>query len=122
MRYGGGVKSEQIPLSWLYRIAERCCYDRKRRDVRTPIVDPKIQINLVGNVDEQAKLEASEIVLRYFYKLDEKLQQLALLYYVDGLPQEQIATELKWSRRTVGKKLKELHERAKRLRQLEKNV
>ena len=122
MRYDDGIQSQQIPLSWLYRTAERCCFDRLKRKIRDPIADPRLSVQLTAHFDEQAKLEASEIVLRYFFRLDPKLQQLALLYYVDGLPQEEIARELKWSRRTVGKKLKELYERGKKLQESGKSA
>lgn len=63
----------------------------------------------------QKKLEAADIVEKYFRRLEPRLQQVALLHYVDGLTQEQIAEQLQWSRRTVGKKITALHRSAERL-------
>ncbi|MCU0665316.1 MAG: RNA polymerase sigma factor [Myxococcota bacterium] len=116
MRYGAPVGQTGVPLSFLYRTTERCCFDRLRRRNRELPTDKLegIDIGLVQK-DCGAMSEAGEIVLRFFGTLPDKLQQVALLHYVDGLTQERIAQELDWSRRTVGKKLVELEERAVRL-------
>jgi RNA polymerase sigma-70 factor (ECF subfamily) len=44
----------------------------------------------------------------------EKLQEVAVLYYVDGLEQEQVAEVLGVSRRTVINRLQEFLERSKK--------
>jgi RNA polymerase sigma-70 factor (ECF subfamily) len=120
IRYGRGVRKRDIPLSWLYRTAERCCFDRLRADQRSPLADWRLVAELPAVFDERAQMESSEKVLNYLYRMKPKLQQLAMLYYVDGLSQERIASELKWSRRTVGKKLKKLQEIAERLGRLDR--
>ncbi len=61
--------------------------------------------------------EAREVVLALLSRFDPKVQQVAVLYYLDELPQEEIARELGWSRRTVGKKLARLRKRARILAQ-----
>jgi DNA-binding transcriptional regulator LsrR (DeoR family) len=45
------------------------------------------------------------VIVALLGKFEPKVQQVALLYYVDGLKQEEIAHQLGWSRRTVIKKL-----------------
>ena len=121
IQYSAGLNNEKVPLAWLYRTAERCCFDRVKKGLRYPISDSKLVAEAASFCDDQERIDNSNIVFRYFYRLEPKLQQLALLYYLDGLTQEQIASELKWSRRTVGKKLKQLQQRADRLRQLDQD-
>ena len=121
IQYGAGLNHDKVPLAWLYRTAERCCFDRIKKGLHYPISDSKLVAETASFCDDQERIDSSNIVFRYFYKLEPKIQQLALLYYLDGLTQEQIASELKWSRRTVGKKLKQLQQRADKLRQLDQD-
>jgi RNA polymerase sigma-70 factor, ECF subfamily len=113
MRYGTFSKADQVPLAWLYRTAERCCFDRLRKLKREPAGIPEDL--LLTTPGGGAQHEAAELVLRFFHKMDDKLRQVALMHYLDGLPQEQIAAQTGWSRRTVGKKIKKLRQRAQRL-------
>lgn len=120
MRYGTFSKADQVPLAWLYRTAERCCFDRLRRLKREPAGIPEDKLQLLTSPGGGAQHEAAELVLRFFHKLDGKLRQVALMHYLDGLPQEQIASQTGWSRRTVGKKIKKLRQRAQRLARSQK--
>ena len=115
LRYGGSFRGRTVPLSWLYRTAERCCFDRLRKRSREPLRDEDDLALLPLPVDTRADREAADLVLRFFHALSPRLMQVALLTYVDGLPQREVAAQLGWSRRTVGKKLKKLRERAARL-------
>ncbi|NMB76464.1 MAG: sigma-70 family RNA polymerase sigma factor [Myxococcales bacterium] len=114
LRYGASLEGERVPLSWLYRTAERCCFDRLRRRRREEPVDEAALAREPTPIDEALGSEAREVLGRFFHRLPDKLKRLALLHYLDGLPQERIAVELGWSRRTVGKKLRALAERAVR--------
>ena len=120
MRYGGSVRQREVPLSWFYRTAERVCFDRLGRRGREPVGEKK-DVSANGTLVDTGfpstarRLEAAELVERFFYRLEPRLRQLAILHYVDGLPQERIAAELSWSRRTVGKKLKNLRQSVKRM-------
>ncbi len=114
LMYGASLEGEPVPLSWLYRTAERCCFDRLRRRRREEPADEAALEREPAPLDEALGSEAREMLGRFFHRLPEKLKRLALLHYLDGLPQERIAEELGWSRRTVGKKLRALAERAAR--------
>ena len=113
MRYGGSLSQRDVPLAWFYRTAERVCFDRLEKRGREPLSEVE-----EGSVDRAAvdtvfppasrRIEAADLVERFFHRLDPRLRRLAILHYVDGLPQERIASELSWSRRTVGKKLQGL--------------
>ena len=115
LKYGDSLREEKVPLSWLYRTSERVCFDRMRKLKREPAMDPVDLEGMLPVGDGTERQEAARVIGQFFHKLDPKLMQLALLHYFDGLPQERIAAELNWSRRTVGKKLKQLKERAERL-------
>ncbi len=115
MRYGTSLRSDHVPLAWLYRTAERCCFDRRRKRAREPVCERDELIEALSVPAGDARYEAGRLVLRFFDGLPEKLQRVALMHYVDGLTQERIAAELGWSRRTVGKKIAKLRSRAARM-------
>jgi RNA polymerase sigma-70 factor, ECF subfamily len=115
MRYGSSIREKEVPLSWLYRTAERCCFDRMRKNLREPVGESNEIAESASLPDPGPEREAAEVILRFFRGLPPKFQQVALLHYVDGLSQEQIGASLGWSRRTVGKKIKQLRQRAERL-------
>jgi RNA polymerase sigma-70 factor (ECF subfamily) len=114
LKYGTSIQDEQVPLSWLYRTAERCCFDRLRRRTREPIAEEGSLAQLPAP-PEGLPAEDGELIRRFFYHLPPKLMRVALFQYVDGLTQDRIAGETGWSRRTVGKKLNWLRKRARRL-------
>ena len=47
--------------------------------------------------------------------MDDKARQIAILAFVDGFSQGQIAERLGWSRQTINKKLKQIRETATEL-------
>lgn len=77
-------------------------------------MDESVEHLFAYNTREQ--VESAEILKTLFYQLDDKLKRLALLYYMDGLTQEEIATELGWSRRTVGKKISKIRKLVTKLK------
>ena len=116
MRYGDKLTADDIPLSWLYRTAERCCFDRMKKGRREVGFEPEVLNDLVQVPGPETSVETIELVFKYLHTLDDKLKQIAVLYYLDGLSQEEIAIEVGWSRRTVGKKLKQLTKHAEILK------
>ncbi len=115
MRYDNSTRENQMPLSFLYRTAERCCFDRLKKRSREVTVSPAETEAWFFTKGDEQRHEAAQRVARFFHRLQPKLKQVALLHYVDGFSQEQIAEETGWSRRTVGKKVKKLHQMAERL-------
>lgn len=114
MRYEKSIDRASSRLGWLYRTAERACFDRLRARGRQVEVEPAA-LDLVareGFERPDASAETREVVLAFLGRFDAKVQRVAVLHYVDGLPQEEIAAELGWSRRTVGKKLALLRARS----------
>jgi len=114
MRYGGAFRETDKPVRWLYRVADRVCFDLLRQRKRRAEVDTPEDLSVsseVGTVVDR------DVVLRFLSKMDAQLQQIAVLHYVDGLTQGEIATEMGISRQTVNKKIATLHERASAHRQ-----
>jgi RNA polymerase sigma-70 factor (ECF subfamily) len=115
-RYGDAFAAVEAKLPWLYRVADRCCFDQLARSARaaSPVMEaanPPAQTRSGGQA-----LEDREIVLRFLDRFDDRLKQVAVLHYLDELSQEEIAAATGWSRQTVFKKLAFLRDRAVRLR------
>ena len=118
MRYHKSLERADSRLAWLYRTAERCCFDRLKQRGREINFQPGDLARVAQDgLPSQAAGEARDVVLALLSRFDPKVQQVAVLYYLDELPQEEIARELGWSRRTVGKKLARLRKRAQVLAQ-----
>lgn len=115
-RYGEGFRGAESKVAWLYRVADRCCFDlialdRKRREVSIDAGHEPI-----AGGSESHRVEDGEIVIRFLERFDDRLKQVAVLHYLDGMTQEEIAVATGWSRQTVIKKLAFLAERAEKLR------
>jgi RNA polymerase sigma-70 factor (ECF subfamily) len=113
-RYGEGFRGAESKVSWLYRVAERCCFDRlarQKRRAEVPLEDQPEQGNAA-----LAPVEDWNVVVRFFGQLEQRLQRVAVLHYIDELTQEEIAAEVGWSRQTVAKKLDLLRRRAAKAR------
>jgi len=61
-------------------------------------------------------VEDWQLIARFLGRFEERLQRLAVMYYVDEMTQEEIAAALSWSRPTVKKKLEHIKARALSLR------
>ncbi|MFO0575699.1 MAG: sigma-70 family RNA polymerase sigma factor [Polyangia bacterium] len=115
-RYEASFAAAESKLGWLYRVAARCSLDqlarrRSRKEVsfldRPPQPEP---------YTASQPVEDRDVVLRFLSRFEPKLQEVAVLHYIDGLGQEEIARETGWSRQTVFKKLTQLRQHAVKLR------
>lgn len=103
MRGGAAIREASEPLRWLYRVVDRCCYDalrRRRRSRETPSSHDE-----VGGAHPAAAIESRDAVLSLLGTFDEKAMRIALLHFMDGLSQGEIADEVGVSRVTVNKKI-----------------
>lgn len=105
IKYSHSLAKADSGLLWLYRTSERCCFDRLKKRRREVLVKPEDLARFVKGGFAQSAAEAKEVIIALLASCEPKVQQVALLYYVDGLRQEEIAQQLGWSRRTVIKKL-----------------
>lgn len=99
-RYGAGYRAAESKLSWLYRVAERCCFDHQTRH-GTRDEGNRSAIDLAPAVhDVGGELEGRNAVLRFLRRFEPRVQTIALLYFLDGLSQKDIAATTRWSRQT----------------------
>ena len=109
MRAGASVRDAKEPLRWMYRVADHCCYDalRKRRRSRETSSDDE-----GASAHPMAALESRDAVLCLLGTFDERDMRIALLLFMDGLSQGEIADEVGVSRVTVNKKVQAIRARA----------
>lgn len=116
-RYGDGFLEASAPLRWLYRVADTVCLDmlsaRRRREERLVMHPAQVSEEL-----PEARHEDRDQVLRLLARFEVETARIALLYFCDGMTQDEVAQELGLSRQTVNRKLSWLTERARQLRTL----
>ena len=116
-RYGDAFREAESKLLWLYRVADRCCFDRlARRGVQAEISLADQSSALVDETSQTKSIEDREVVMRFLDRFDDRVKQVAVLHYLDEMTQEEIAAATGWSRQTVFKKLAFLRDRAAALR------
>lgn len=115
-----GFRHQASPRTWLCRIADNHCIDLLRRDRRSPLVSapaagadgvvPELDNAVTPDADD-ARVQLQALMGR----LDPAARRLAVLLFIDELTQEEIASELGLSRRTVGKRVQALRKKAGRI-------
>ena len=128
MQAAGGFRGDADPKTWLCRISDHHCIDllRRRRSRgelagaagRVPDDDTdddsdgqRGRYRLIHNDDQESVLTARRLMAA----MDPHARRLAVLYFVDELTQDEMAAELRLSRRTIGKQLNKLVARARAL-------
>lgn len=104
------------PFTYLYRIATNLSIDklRRRRTAGVQVeVDQANASNSRRNDPDERALAAQEVA-ELTRGLGEDILTVAVMAFVDGLTQEEIAAALDLSRRTVGKRLKRFREHTRK--------
>jgi len=99
-------------LAWIYRIATNYCLNEIRDRQLRPQGGPDLPEVLGENL--QSALADRDIAARIVRRSPEKLRTPAWLHYVDGLDQGEIARVLGVSRRTVGSRIAEFTDHARK--------
>lgn len=110
MRHAEKLVFDRECLPWLYRVSTNYCLNliRDRKKVRhVPL--SAIKEHGAGTEIEQ-QLTVKEQIGQVLNRFDETASQIAVLAHVDQLTQEEIASVTGLSRRTVGKRLKQIAE------------
>jgi RNA polymerase sigma-70 factor (ECF subfamily) len=111
LRNEGALREVEEPLRWLYRVVDRCCFDalrKRRRSVESPSDDDEGGASAHPGV----AIEMRDAVLRLLATFGDDEMQIALLLFVDGMSQGEIAEEMGVSRVTVNKRIQAIRARA----------
>jgi RNA polymerase sigma-70 factor (ECF subfamily) len=109
-------RREASPMTWLWRITTNVALNHLRgRALREP--DGKEMPEEHSNDDG---LEARNLIAVWMKQLDEREATVATLLYVDGLTQEEVADVLGLSRKTIGREVEQLRQKAAALGALPK--
>jgi RNA polymerase sigma factor (sigma-70 family) len=112
LRAGGAVRHADQPLRWLYRVVDRCCFDLLRRRRRSPESAADEPGGATCHPD--VVLEARDAALKLLATMSDEEMAIAVLLFVDGMSQGEIAAEVGLSRVTVNKRVQRLRARAER--------
>jgi RNA polymerase sigma-70 factor (ECF subfamily) len=117
-RYGHTFRGE-APLAWLYRISERHCFDvlRQARRFAGPEESERA---LVGREREAAPDNPADrirLIAEIAAHCKQAIGETAVMYYIDAMTQEEIATAAACSRKTVKQRLAAFKQTAKLLLQ-----
>ncbi len=113
MRHIDGLEEGEGYLPWIYRVATNHCLNRLRDEAWLQTMPPELLAD-EGVHGAAASLPERELGARLLAAVDEETRAVAVLALVDGLTQEEVASVLGISRKTVGKKLRLFVERAQR--------
>jgi RNA polymerase sigma-70 factor (ECF subfamily) len=111
------LRAAENPVAWMYRVVDRCCFDHLRRAKhrRAESLDSDDAPGEHAVSHPGVDLEARDAALRILDELTEPEYQVAVLAYVDGVNQTDIAAMLGLSRPTIWKRLTAVRERATRI-------
>lgn len=94
-------------LPWLYRVTTNYCFNVWRSKESTEeIFSFDEQLDLVHSPNVEERMNAAQRIAQILASVDRQTRSIALLAYVDGMTQKEIAKVLGLSRRTIGKKLR----------------
>jgi RNA polymerase sigma-70 factor, ECF subfamily len=103
-------------LAWLYRVAERCCFDQLSRPA-TRAARPIEELRTEPWDSSSAMVaEDRDMVMKFLGGLEDKLRQVAVLHYLDEMGQEEIARAIGCSRQTVVNRLAAIKQRVETFR------
>ncbi len=118
MRSDVSLDTVEHPLPWLYRVVDHVCLALLRRRKTTPtpgagdVDEAELASPTSGALGPEHAAEERDRVLKFLGELDDVSQQIALLSFVDGMNQGEIAEELGYSRVTINKRVQALRQRA----------
>lgn len=112
MRHIESAPDDAAALAWIYRISTNYCLNLIRD--RSRQAEPIDEIPEQPSDHPEPEMIERDLALRLVARAPEQLRATAVLYYVDGLEQEQVAKTLGISRRTVINRLAEFASRSKK--------
>jgi RNA polymerase sigma-70 factor (ECF subfamily) len=113
LRFGNGFRGGSR-LAWLLRIADRAALDRIGRNGALAAWRPEMEEAPDASPLLQGP-EASQLLSELLAALPRHLQEVAVLSYLDGMSQAEMAVALGCSTMTVKRRIRALHHRAQQL-------
>lgn len=105
-------RSDSTAFTWYYKITTHVCYDYLKKRKRIGEFEFHVDFREWDMQDLNSESADETLFLKQIIHLfDGMNQQIAFLWLVDGLSQEEIASVLEVSRKTVSRKIKLLKER-----------
>ncbi|HWM85795.1 MAG TPA: sigma-70 family RNA polymerase sigma factor [Kofleriaceae bacterium] len=101
-------RAESSPAAWLRQIADNLCIDLLRRRRRNPVRGDASDDERAGDTLDRFTAPSGEHLIlahRLILSLQPDAARIAVLYFLDGMTQEEVAVETGLSRRTIGKRL-----------------
>jgi RNA polymerase sigma-70 factor (ECF subfamily) len=111
---GAPLRDATSPLAWIHRVVDQCCFDQLRRGKRLRGAEPLTGENDPAGAHPGVAIEIRDAVLGFLRALDDREQRIAVMVFVDGMTQGDVATEVGLSRITVNKIVQTLRDRAER--------
>lgn len=115
LRGGAELRAAGEPLAYLYRAADRACFDLLRTRKRKPLHGAELDTLDTSPVGAAPGGDAwmMHAMHALLAELDDDERTLAILAFVDGFDQGEIAERIGVSRVTVNKRVAALRERAR---------
>lgn len=115
LRHIESAPDDATALAWIYRISTNYCLNQIRD--RSKQAEPTAPDEMPEGNDQpnpELGMLDRDTAMKLIRRAPEKLQEVAVLYYVDGLEQEQVAKTLGISRRTVINRLQDFVDRSRK--------
>lgn len=109
-----------VDLPYLYRaVTNRCCNLLRDRGTRARLLEREQTVAApVGRVRLDDEVVGVALIAALTDELDEAHMQVLIARFVDDMTQEEIAEQLKLSRKTIGKRLDHIRATVQRLREV----
>lgn len=112
MRHIESAPDDASALAWIYRISTNYCLNLIRDRGRQ--AEPVDEIPETASEHPEPEMLDRDLAMQLVNRAPENLRAPAVLYYIDGLEQEQVAKTLGISRRTVINRLAEFTSRSRK--------
>ncbi len=112
MRHAHRLISDRECLPWLYRVTTNYCLNVIRDESRAQHVPLCLATESVRDNGIERRFTAREEVAGLLREFDDTSTQIAIFAHMDRMTQDEIASVMGLSRRTVGKRLKKISEAA----------